>query len=725
MKNKNSNSLNTCFFVGEKEIPQHVPPRANKKRKPNFHVGKMLTEAGFDDQLETQPVLEETQKKLEKVNRALEFSNDHLHSIIEGTSDLIAALDLDFKIISFNNAYKKGFEDLVGVELRQGMCLPDMLKEFADIQKWTTKYWSQALKGESFTSTYALEITGHINYLEASFTPIKNVNNQVVGATSVIRNVTRKVKLQEELHRAHELLEAKVNERTAELEKANKQLRREIEERAQAERLLLDSEQKFKAVFENASAGMCLSDTDGNMLLVNSALCKMIGLSKQDCSALKLKDFLYQHHSDKNQIIEQKLKSGEIATYQTTQKLIHNDGSSVWAEVSTVFLKAEGGQKDYFISHIQNVTDQLQIERRLTRERNLAEGIINSLPGIFYIFDKDGKLKKWNKNLEKITGYSAHEIPEKSILRLFDVDEVSVIKESIREIFHGSESEVEANLVSKDGTKTPYYFTGTVTHYEGGHYLMGMGIDITDRVQAEDTLKLHAQELKKLNASKDKLFSIVAHDLRSPFTGLIGLSDILNREIDMLTDEEVKNYAGNISKSANNVFHLLNNLLEWSKVQLNGTELNPINLNLRELAVQSIEPLRENLKAKNIDLDIKVDKNIQVTADRNMLGSVIQNLVSNSLKFTKNSGSISLKAEERDDHIITQVSDTGIGMSDEVLKSLFSIEKNKSRKGTHNEKGSGLGLILCKEFIENHRGEIWVESTEAKGSTFFFTLPKK
>ncbi|MEX2404916.1 MAG: PAS domain S-box protein, partial [Balneolales bacterium] len=690
---------------------------ASKGSRPHFYVRQMLSENGPDDLTNQRAGLGNTQKRLEKVNNALEFSNDHLHSIIEGTSDLIAALDLDYKIISFNSVYKESFENLVGRELHQGSYLHEMLNGYPDVKAMTIKMWTRALKGESFTSTYAIEINDHISYLEASYSPIKNIDNEVMGATTVIRNVTRRVELQEELHQAHESLEAKVLERTAELEEVNRQLRREIEERAQTEKLLLDSERKFKTVFENASVGMSLTDMEGNLLLVNSALCEMLGLPDQECQSMKLRDFLHKDYLDNTLKTERKLKSGEIATSRTTQKFVHKDGRIVWADVATILLKTGQGQKDYFISHIQDVTGQIQSKKRLMRERNLAEGIINSLPGIFYIFDKNGKLNKWNNNFEKITGYSAHEIPGKSILRLFDVDEIGLVKKSIRETFSGEESEVEANLVSKDGKKTPYYFTGTVTHNDGGPYFMGMGMDITDRKQAENEIKLYARKLKKLNASKDKLFSIIAHDLRSPFTGLIGLSDMLNKEIDTLSNKDIRSFAGMINKSANSIFQLLNNLLEWSKVQLNGTEVKPESINLKDLIDSCYETLQDNLRAKNIELNSEVDRDIQVMADRNMLVSVFQNLISNSLKFTNENGSIFLKVTGRDDHILAQVSDTGIGISDKVLKGIFTLDQSTSRKGTRNEQGSGLGLILCKEFVGKHGGEIWVESTEGVGST--------
>ncbi|MEX0929321.1 MAG: PAS domain-containing sensor histidine kinase, partial [Balneolales bacterium] len=344
--------------------------------------------------------------------------------------------------------------------------------------------------------------------------------------------------------------------------------------------------------------------------------------------------------------------------------------------------------------------------------------------GIFYIFDKDGKLYKWNHNLEKITGYAADEIQGKSILRLFDVRDVASVKKAIRKTFSGSEVDVEASLVSKDGKKTPYYFTGTSIDYDGQQYMMGMALDITERKEAENAIRLYARKLKKLNVSKDKFFSIIAHDLRSPFTGLMGLSDLLVNEFDDLPNEKVRDYAGKINTSSKNVFRLLNNLLEWSRIQLNGTELKPEQINMHELVHSNCETLQDIFKAKNIDLKIEVEPSLELHADRNMLGSVLQNLISNSLKFSRNFGEIVIKAAVQNDQILVSITDTGVGMSKKMLERLFLLEKNISTKGTNNEQGSGMGLILCKEFIGKHGGEIWATSKEGKGSTFWFTLSR-
>ncbi|MEX2641274.1 MAG: PAS domain S-box protein [Balneolales bacterium] len=533
-----------------------------------------------------------------------EFSNDHLFSIIEGSSDHISALDPDYRFISFNSAYKKKFREFFGRDIHQGLCLLDLLRDFPDILQMSKANWDRVFKGEEFISTYSLEFNKTVMHMEAKFSPIRNSGNQVTGGTCIVRDVTRREKLQEELHQAHQLLEAKVVERTAELERVNDQLRREIEERAQAEKLLL--------------------------------------LTK----------------------------------------------------------------------------------KRLMREKNIAEGIINSLPGIFYIFDKDGKLYKWNHNLEKITGYAADEIQGKSILRLFDVRDVASVKKAIRKTFSGSEVDVEASLVSKDGKKTPYYFTGTSIDYDGQQYMMGMALDITERKEAENAIRLYARKLKKLNVSKDKFFSIIAHDLRSPFTGLMGLSDLLVNEFDDLPNEKVRDYAGKINTSSKNVFRLLNNLLEWSRIQLNGTELKPEQINMHELVHSNCETLQDIFKAKNIDLKIEVEPSLELHADRNMLGSVLQNLISNSLKFSRNFGEIVIKAAVQNDQILVSITDTGVGMSKKMLERLFLLEKNISTKGTNNEQGSGMGLILCKEFIGKHGGEIWATSKEGKGSTFWFTLSR-
>jgi len=239
-----------------------------------------------------------------------------------------------------------------------------------------------------------------------------------------------------------------------------------------------------------------------------------------------------------------------------------------------------------------------------------------------------------------------------------------------------------------------------------------------------DKIRTQSKELIDLNASKDKFFSIIAHDLRGPLGGLMGLSEMLADESLSFTPDQKKEMILALSQSSRNIFNLLENLLEWSQMQHKSTAFKPKMYNLNTLVSDCIKLLSENFRKKNIRITIDIAEDQEVFADRNMFQSVIRNLVSNAVKFTPKSGEVFVSANltENNTSIIT-VKDTGIGMNDEMVSNLFRLNVNSSRPGTEGENSTGLGLLLCKEFVERHGGEIWVESEEGKGSLFCFTIP--
>ncbi|MCU7494072.1 MAG: sensor histidine kinase [Ignavibacteria bacterium] len=238
-----------------------------------------------------------------------------------------------------------------------------------------------------------------------------------------------------------------------------------------------------------------------------------------------------------------------------------------------------------------------------------------------------------------------------------------------------------------------------------------------------EELKRLNDELKVSNATKDKFFSIIAHDLRSPFFGFLGISDELEKNAENLDSKEISEYAGILNQSAKKIFNLVNNLLEWSLLQ--SCRINPelVRLNLHD-EVENIKGLfLSSSLNKSITIVNKVDSYSLAVADKKMVETVLRNLISNAIKFTGTGGSISIGSQTKGEFLEISVTDTGIGIKEEVKEKLFSIDSAHSEKGTRGEAGSGLGLILCKELVEKNGGEISVESQPDKGTTFSFTLP--
>ena len=230
------------------------------------------------------------------------------------------------------------------------------------------------------------------------------------------------------------------------------------------------------------------------------------------------------------------------------------------------------------------------------------------------------------------------------------------------------------------------------------------------------------RELLISNSSKDRFFSIIAHDLRNPFHAVSGFSEILLRDYKKLPSEKVEKYLSLINKSSQNGGTLLENLLQWSRAQTGSISFEPLSINLLEVANNVLDLLALEAQQKNIQITQTVDPVVFVFADENMIHTILRNLISNAIKFTNERGKIILKATSNSQMVEVSVVDTGVGISHENLQLLFNVETNISTKGTASETGTGLGLILCKEFVERNGGKIWVKSTLNKGSEFIFTL---
>lgn len=240
-------------------------------------------------------------------------------------------------------------------------------------------------------------------------------------------------------------------------------------------------------------------------------------------------------------------------------------------------------------------------------------------------------------------------------------------------------------------------------------------------------LKLQNSEkhLKELNATKDKFFSIIGHDLRNPLNALLGFSELISGNSRDYTSEEIQRYSKIINEAAKNIHLLIENLLEWSRSQAGNIDYQPEKIDLMSMIAEIFKVSEIHADKKGVDLVSEIPGDVSVTADRNLLSTILRNLINNAVKFTSNGGQVRIFCEQKEGEITISVEDTGIGMSEKQLDNLFRLDSNVTMPGTSEEKGTGLGLILCKEFVEMHNGRIWATSKPKEGSTFSFTLPVK
>jgi signal transduction histidine kinase len=280
--------------------------------------------------------------------------------------------------------------------------------------------------------------------------------------------------------------------------------------------------------------------------------------------------------------------------------------------------------------------------------------------------------------------------------------------------------------IRKDGSEFPVYISSSVIRDENSKplALIGVATDITARKQAEEKLELNNQELVKLHLEKDKFLSIIAHDLRGPFNGFLGLTNLMVDDLPGLSQEEIQKMAEGMRDSATSLLLLLENLLEWSRLQRGITSFEPESFVLMPMVTGAMRPVMDLANKKNIEISYDIPAHLEVFADQNMLASTIRNLATNAVKFTNKGGKVHISARSAPVHSVEfSVRDTGMGMNRTMVDDLFRLDVQTSRRGTEDEPSSGLGLLLCKDFIEKHGGKIWVESVEGKGSIFYFTLP--
>lgn len=375
----------------------------------------------------------------------------------------------------------------------------------------------------------------------------------------------------------------------------------------------------------------------------------------------------------------------------------------------------------------------------LNPDEKIFNVVTRSLPDPIFIIDEDGTYiniyggsdrKKYHDGKmligKKFWDFLDHSKAETFYSKLKTALDSN---ETITHIYSLSIEEINNGINSKDpGPSGIMWFEAHITPLEElknqKRMVVWVTFNITERYNLNHQLQKEKKALKKANQTKDKLFSIIAHDLINPFSSFQQMLEVIIKKYDDLDDENKKEYLKEGLKLAESNNELLQNLLNWSRVQRKRITLHIDHVNLYDLVEENMSYLDGNCKEKNIKIKNTIDPHIMVMADKNTLSLIIRNLLSNAVKFTYNKGEIKIthfKGNHNED--IVKIKDTGKGMDKETLGKLFSTDEVNSTHGTNYEKGSGLGLMLCKEFIDMHRGEIWAESAPGEGSEFFISLP--
>jgi len=352
--------------------------------------------------------------------------------------------------------------------------------------------------------------------------------------------------------------------------------------------------------------------------------------------------------------------------------------------------------------------------------------IYKNSPIPYQSLNLDGLLLDVNPAWKNILAYSKEEVIGKDFSSFLHDDH----KERFKQDFHnliqkGEINNLELKLVKKTGSIIYVTFNGKIEYSEDHKFIRTHCVfnDITAQKLAEKTLLQSERRLRELNATKDKFFSIIAHDLKNPFNDLMGFSQLLDINIEKYDNTKIKQFVNIIHQSSKLAYNLLENLLDWSRSQTGTLQFNPEEFLLNEIISENIDLLSSNANNKNIKIFTEIDDESTVFADKNMIRTVIRNLISNAIKYTNQGGYIKIVTSKVNHFLKLSILDNGIGISEKNLEKIFQIDESYSTPGTEREKGTGLGLILCKEFTDKNKGSIWAESTLDEGSTFNITLP--
>jgi PAS domain S-box-containing protein len=478
---------------------------------------------------------------------------------------------------------------------------------------------------------------------------------------------------------------------------------------------LIESQKRFKNLTEQATEGLVIHK-NGVIQDINPAAEKMFNIKREQVLQGSIFDFVHPKH---HEMLIRRLKNKENIPVEV--ELTGDKGRIIHAEVSTRDSVSE--DDELRVVTIQNITEKKIAEKNLLK----LSSIVEQSPISIVITDLEGNIEYVNKKFTDTVGYKTESIIGKNP-NIISSGYTS--KEEYKELWDtvlsGKVWTGELKNKKKDGSFYWEHATIAPIMDKSGDIinLAGLKVDITEKKKAEEELQRSQEELKASLQAKDKLFSVISHDLRSPFNAILGFSDLIVEKTEKEGLKELHEFSTYLNQAAHRSYNLLINLLNWSRIQTGKIKFNPHTFNLSESIENVLKLNKGDADEKAITIDTTGPENIEVYADQNMIETILRNVLSNAIKFTPKAGSVKLHYNKDDTSFNITVSDTGVGISEENIEKLFHSESFITTKGTEKESGTGLGLILTKEFIDFHSGNIKVDSEEGKGTSISIEIPQ-
>ncbi len=490
--------------------------------------------------------------------------------------------------------------------------------------------------------------------------------------------------------------------------------------------------QKLSTAVEQSSNTIVITDIKGNIEYTNPKFEDLTGYTAQE--ALGENPRILNAGTQPKEYYANMWKV--ITAGKTWKGEFHNkkkNGDYFWENVTITPIKDNEGKVVNYLAIKEDITDRILVEKALKESEERLRLAQNAGKIGTWEWDIETDKILWSDMTYKIFGLQKTKNPitgDEYFKYVHPDDKEKLIAELDSAIKNNKEEHKTEYRIINNKEISWIEETSRIVRDKAGKFAKMIGVlqDITDRKKAELALIESEAKLQESNKTKDKFFSIIAHDLKSPFTSVLGFSELLINNYNEYDAQQHKEFIGIIHQGVQNTHKLLENLLLWSQAQSGIIDYKPEKNNLYLLSSETIILLSQLLADKSINLINEIPQDICVNADKNMLLTILRNLLSNAIKFTPKGGGIvigarTIKKESNQSYIEISVKDNGVGIPPEIQSGLFKIAENVSTKGTENEQGTGRGLILCKEFVEKHGGEIWVESKVENGSEFKFTIP--
>ncbi len=504
----------------------------------------------------------------------------------------------------------------------------------------------------------------------------------------------------------------------------------DITERKRAEEELFNSRQMLQLVLDNVPQRIFWKDRNSVYVGCNKSLAQdcgysdpreLIGKTDYETVSAAEADFF---RADDRQVME---TDRSKMNYEESQTM--PDGSRAWLRTSKVPLHDKDGRVIGMLGTYEDITDRKRAEEALQREKAFTDAVLDSVPGLLYLFDDQGHLVRWNKRFEENIGYSTEELTGMYYLDFFEGEDKIRAEEAVGRVFHEGCADTEAKLVTRGGVKRLFYFTGVRLNIGGKAYLTGTGIDITDRKRAEEEVKKLNEELEQrvkdrtaqLEAANKELeaFSYsVSHDLRAPLRSIDGFSHIIIEDYEDKLDDQGKDYLMRIRRGCQRMAELIDDLLNLSRIS--RCEVNRRTVDLTGLAREVAAGLEAGEPQRRVEWIIA--EGLTMNADSSLMRVVLENLLGNAWKFTRKQpeAKIELGITRQEEQPVYFVRDNGVGFDMAFADKLFGAFQ---RLHTRDEfEGTGIGLATVHRIIRRHGGRIWVESRVNQGTTFYFTL---